>query len=135
MAITPWLRAAQGALPAVMTVLERSAKTLNPELQVLKARPKIPLVMTRDSVCAGDDSDAPHEKKIEVHSFLAPEAFVNATAIGYLPSVAGVGHSWTFVLNGLKIAEIGTSSIRALVGETPFADENYVHFVYHSATF
>lgn len=103
--------------------------------QVLKARPKIPVVLTRDSVCAGDDCDAPHEKKIEVHSFLDPEAFANATSSGYLPSVAGVGHSWSCVLNGVKIAVVGHSGIHPLVQETPFSDENRVHFVYHSATF
>ena len=37
------------------------------EFQVLKARPKIPVVLTRDSVCAGDDCDAPHEKTVEVY--------------------------------------------------------------------
>ena len=103
--------------------------------QVLKARPKISAVMTRDSVCAGDDCDAPHEKTIEVHSFLDPEAFANATSAGYLPSVAGVGHSWTCVLNDAKIAEIRVSGIEPLVRETSFSDENRVHFIYHSTTF
>ena len=101
----------------------------------LKDRPKISVVLTRDSVCAGDDCDAPHEKKTEIHSFLDPEAFANATSSGYLPSVAGVGHSWTCVLNGVKIADVRISGIRPLVRETPLSDENRVHFVYHSATF
>lgn len=104
-------------------------------LQILKARPKIPIVMTRDSVCAGDDCDAPHEKRLEVHPFVDPEAFAKVTSSGYLPSVAGVGHSWTCVLNGVKIAEVRVSGIRALVRETPLSDENRLHFVYHSATF
>lgn len=103
--------------------------------EVLKVRPKIPVVMTRDSVCAGDDCDAPHEKKMEVQSFLNPEAFSKAASSGYLPSVAGVGHSWTCVLNGVEIAEIRDAGIRALVRQTEFADENCVHFVYHSALF
>lgn len=101
--------------------------------QILKARPKIVVTMTRDSVCAGDDCDAPHEKKIEVHSFLDPEAFANAMSSGYLPSVAGIGHSWFCVLNGVKIAKIGHSGIWPLVRESPFSEENRVHFVYHSA--
>jgi hypothetical protein len=103
--------------------------------QVLKARPKIPVVLTRDSVAAGDDCDAPHEKTIEVHSFLDPEAFASATSSGYLPSVAGVGHTWTCVLNDVKIAEVTTDGVRALVRESPFSTENRVHFIYHSATF
>ncbi|HVU16117.1 MAG TPA: hypothetical protein VHD32_04295 [Candidatus Didemnitutus sp.] len=101
--------------------------------EVLKARPKIPVAMTRDSVCAGDDCDAPHEKKLEVHSFLDPRAFVSAVSSGYLPAVAGVGHSWTCVLNGAKIAEIRVSSIQSLVREIEFSDDNHIHFVYHSA--
>jgi len=103
------------------------------EFQILKAKPKIRVVLTRDSVCAGDDCDAPHEQDVEVYSFVDPEVFAKAVA-AYLPSVAGVGHSWTCVLNGVKIAEIGSSEIRALVRECPFAEENRVHFVYHSSS-
>jgi hypothetical protein len=105
------------------------------EFQVLKAKPKIPVVLTRDSVCAGDDCNAPHEKTVEVHSFVDPEAFVRAISADYLPSVAGVGHSWTCVLNGVKIAEVTNSSIRSLVQESPFSDENRAHFVYNSSRF
>lgn len=103
--------------------------------EVLKAKPKIPVLLTRDSVCQGDDCDAPHEKKIEVYSFVDPEAFSKATSSGYLPSVAGTGHSWTCVLNGVKIAEVRDTGVRPLVRVVEFADENRVHFVYHSARF
>ena len=105
------------------------------EFQVLKAKPKIPVVLTRDSVCAGDDCDAPHEKTVEVHSFVDPEAFARAISADYLPSVAGVGHSWTCVLNGVRIAEVTNSGVRSLVRESPFSDENRAHFVYHSSRF
>ena len=105
------------------------------EFQILKAKPKIPVVLTHDSVCAGDDCDAPHEKTVEVYSFVDPEAFAREISSGYLPSVAGVGHSWTCVLNGVRTAEVTTSSIRALVRESPFSEENRAHFVYHSSTF
>ena len=105
------------------------------EFQILKATPKILVVLTRDSVCAGDDCDAPHEKKLEVYSFIEPETFARAVSSGYLPRVAGVGHSWTCVLNGVKIAEIGNSDIRVLVRESPFSDENRAHFIYHAARF
>lgn len=100
---------------------------------ILKVRPKITVVLTRDSVCAADDCDAPHEKKIEVHSLLDAEAFARETSSGYLPAVAGAGHSWTCVLNGVRVAEIRDSGVRALVRESPFADQNRVHFIYHSA--
>jgi hypothetical protein len=105
------------------------------ELQTLKASPKIQVVLTRDSVCAGDDCGAPQDKKVEVYSFVDPEAFVRAISADYLPSVAGVGHSWTCLLNGVKVAEIKVSGIRSLVRKNPFSEENRVHFVYHSASF
>ncbi len=79
------------------------------EFQILKARPKIQIVLTRDSVCAGDDCDAPHDKKVEVYSFVDPQSFARAISADYLPSIAGVGHSWTCVLNGVKVAEIKIS--------------------------
>ena len=103
--------------------------------EVLKGRSRIQVILTRDSVCAGDDCDAPHEKFVEAYSFLDPVAFAQAISSGYVPSVAGVGHTWTCLLNGVKIAEIGNSGIRALARVTPFTDENRVHFVYHSAQF
>jgi hypothetical protein len=103
--------------------------------EVLKDRPKIQIMITRDSVCAGDDGDAPHEKSLEAYSFLDPTAFAQAVAYSYLPSVAGVGHTWICLLNDVHIAEIGNSSIRPLVRITPFANTNRVHFVYHSATY
>src|SRR5262249_4053018 len=103
------------------------------EFEILKSRPKIHLILTRDSVCASDDCDAPHEKMIEVYSFLDPEAFAREVSFGYLPSVAGVGHRWICELNGVKIAEVTSSGVRGLVRESPFSDENRAHFVYHSA--
>ena len=105
------------------------------EFQILKFRPKIQVVLTRQSVCAGDDCDAPHEKTVEVYSFVDPEVFAREVCSGYLPSVGGVGHSWTCVLNGVKIAEITHSGIRALVRESPFSGENHAHFIYHAARF
>jgi len=105
------------------------------ELQILKARPMLPVVLTRDSVCAGDDCDAPHEEAIEVESFVDPEALARALSTNYLPSVAGIGHSWTCVLNGQKLAVISLAGIRALIRESPFLAENRAHFVYHSARF
>jgi hypothetical protein len=102
---------------------------------VLRDRIRIPVTVTRDSVCAGDDGDAPHEKVLDQYSFLDPAAFAQAVSHGYLPSVAGIGHTWTCLLNDVRIAEIGNSGIKPLVSTTPFADSNRVHFVYHSATY
>ena len=41
-----------------------------------------------------DDCDAPHEKRISIHSFTDPAQFAKKSSSGYLPSVAGVAHSW-----------------------------------------
>ena len=105
------------------------------EFQILRGKPRILVVITRDSVCAADDCDAPHEKTIEVYSCVDLEAFTGEVSSGYLPSVAGSGHSWICVLNGVRMAEINRSGIRVLVHTNPFSDENRAHFVYHSATY
>jgi hypothetical protein len=105
------------------------------DFEVLKGRERIPVNLMRDSVCAGDDCDAPHERSVEVDAFVDPVTFAQAISSGYLPSVAGVGHKWTCVLNGIEIAEITVSEIRALVQTTPFASVNNAHFVYKSATY
>lgn len=104
------------------------------ESQTLKDRPKIQVSLNRDSVCAGDDCES-HQKTIEVYSFVDPSIFVREISSDYLPSVTGVGHSWTCVLNGVQMAEIVCSGIRALVPESPFAEENHVHFTYHPAKY
>lgn len=102
---------------------------------VLRDRPRIAVTVTRESVCADDDCDAPHERQIEAYSFLYPAAFAQAVSQDYLPLIAGVGHTWTCVLNDVRIAEVGSSGIRPLVRTTPFAEMNHVHFVYHAATY
>ena len=103
--------------------------------QVLKDRPQISVNITRDSVCAADDCDAPHEKTIKIHSFIDPVALAREASSGYLPSVAGVGHSWICVLNNIKIAEVKATEIQPLVSEAIFDEKNRIHFVYKSATY
>jgi hypothetical protein len=103
--------------------------------QVLKDRPQVSVILTRDSVCAADDCDAPHEKTIKIHSFIDPEALAREVSSGYLPSVAGIGHSWICVLNDIKIAEIQTIEIQPLVREATYNEINRIHFVYKSATY
>ena len=103
--------------------------------QVLKDRPQISMILTRDSVCAADDCDAPHEKTIKIHSFIDPEALAREVSSGYLLCVAGIGHSWICVLNNFKIAEIKTTEIQPLVREANFDENNRIHFVYKSATY
>ncbi|MDU0460306.1 MAG: hypothetical protein RW306_16380 [Geobacteraceae bacterium] len=81
------------------------------EFYIIKNRPKLDIRLTRDSVCAGDDVDAPHEKTLSSHSFLDPVALASHLSSGYLPSVQGVDHTWECKLNGNTIAIISTSKI------------------------
>lgn len=120
---------------AVEAVYAHTTSPSTVELLVMKGKPKITVVLTRDSVAAGDDSDAPHEKTVTVHSFMDPVLLARTLSTGYLPSVAGVGHTWTCVVNDVSVAEITTSEIRALVQQSPFAERNRAHFVYHSARY
>jgi hypothetical protein len=107
---------------------------MNSTFQVLKDRPKITILVTRDSVAAGDDCDAPHEEQIEIYSFTDPVHFTQEIASGYLPSVAGIGHSWDCLLNGIKIATI-TPRVIVAFGSIHFEESNSVHFRYNSASF
>ena len=104
--------------------------------RVLQGRPTVTLRLTRDSVAAGDDIHAPHEREVEVHSFADPVALVNHIHPGYLPSVAGFGHSWSCTLNGQRIATIqgNAAGIRAEVQEVRYQDTNHVHFFYTPAS-
>lgn len=102
---------------------------------VQKERPQVELVLTRDSVCAADDGDAPHETKVKMRSFLDAEALARETSSGYLPNVAGVGHSWTCLLNDKEIAEIKTTGIKPLVREIRYEERNRIHFAYTAANY
>ena len=96
---------------------------------------QIRIKMTRDSVCAADDCHAPHEKNISTPTFLDPVALTSHLSACYLPSVNGVGHTWDCVLNGKVIATVSVDTIKAKSQEVVYAENNYVHFVYHSATY
>jgi hypothetical protein len=103
--------------------------------EILKDRPMVKIRLTRDSVCAGDDCDAPHEENKEIHTFLDPSQFAKECSSGYLPLVSGIGHSWDCLLNKKKIARITFESIEPLVRYMEFGEENEVHFRYHSSTY
>lgn len=105
------------------------------EFSIMKNRPEVSISLTRDSVAAGDDTDAPHERKIKVRSFTDPVALAREASTNYLPNVAGTGHSWICVLNKIKIAEIKTNKIRPLIDEVRYSDENNIHFIYKSALY
>ncbi|WP_126456273.1 hypothetical protein [Sulfuriflexus mobilis] len=105
------------------------------EFSILKDRPEVPITLTRDSVAAGDDIDAPHEKKIKIKSFTDPVVLAREASTSYLPNVAGSGHSWICVLNKIEIAEIKTNEIQPLINEAEYSDKNNIHFIYKSARY
>jgi len=64
------------------------------------------LYVTRESVCAGDDVDAPHARTFVLSSPPSIEqALTTVLASGYLPSIAGGMASWS-VASGRPVAVI-----------------------------
>ena len=64
------------------------------------------LVVTRDSVAAGDDVDAPHLEEMDAPvGSDASEAVLLITRTGYLPPISGGRATWSIVSN-LPIAVI-----------------------------
>ena len=54
------------------------------------------IYLSRDSVCAGDDGDAPHSKQIVVADGASIEDILsNLSRSGYLPSIAGGKATWS----------------------------------------
>jgi len=96
---------------------------------------KVMVHLTRDSVCAGDDVDAPHERTVQVRAFTDPMEFLDQFSTGYLASVNGVGHSWTAVLNGLTIGKMFVDRIEPLVSTIDLEADNELFFRYHSSTY
>ena len=105
------------------------------QFQVLRDRPDVSIKVTRDSVCAGDDCHAPHEKMVKMPTFTDPHVFTSHLSSSYLPSVAGIGHTWDCLLNGNLVGSISTKGFQPKVHEIEYADENHVHFSYHSAAY
>lgn len=101
----------------------------------MKDRPEVSVVLSRDSVAAGDDIDAPHEKKIKIRAFVDPVSLARETSTNYLPSVSGTDHCWICVLNTIEIAEINTNGIRPLIHEATYSEENNIHFIYKPALY
>lgn len=96
---------------------------------------EVSILLTRDSVAAGDDIDAPHEKKIKLRSYIDPVVLSREASTGYLPNVAGSGHTWICVLNEVEIAQMMVNKIQPLVAEVKYGSSNHIHFIYKSAVY
>lgn len=99
--------------------------------EVVPGLRELELLVTRDSVAAGDDVWAPHEKTFKTPAFTDPVVLVGNIYPGYLPLVAGTGHSWSVLLNDRLIATISGGRVRS--ESSPVYDgRNVMHFVYNS---
>jgi hypothetical protein len=103
--------------------------------EILKGQPRVEVRLTRDSVAAADDLDPPHSRDIETYSFLDPVALITSIYPGYLPAVAGVGHSWDCIFNDRLIATVSVGEVLAKVHEVEYRPENHLHFLYRSASY
>jgi hypothetical protein len=62
------------------------------------------IYVTRASVCAGDDGDAPHARHFEAPGAADVAAAVeHVLAAGYLPSISGGNAAWS-VTSGIPVA-------------------------------
>ena len=104
------------------------------EFAVLESCPRIEFIMDRDSVCSSDDCDT-HKTSVETYSLIDTVALAEELSSGYLPSVAGFGHWWECILNGIVVAKILSNGKAEKIQEVDFKETNTVYFKYHSATF
>lgn len=93
-------------------------------------------MLTRDSVCMGDDVED-HTKVIDVVSDSTPHETIMNIAKIYLPNVMGYGHTWECLLNGTKIAMINgnCNKITLFTNNPSFNNGCNLDFKYHSATY
>jgi len=127
----PGTRRASGPVSVITDVLQE----MKLAFKVLRDRPTLRIRVTRDSVCAGDDVDAPNEKHVEVHSFTDPEAFIHAVTDAYgMPFIQGGRAAWVVLLNGDKIGVVAQewNAPRASVRELQFQESNHVFLRYHA---
>lgn len=96
----------------------------------------------RDSVCAGDDIEAPHSYAFAIQeNALLKDIFDHLATESYLPSVSGVNHFWEAII-GIKIVAVFKGN-----NKTPESSDNLLapvsscvndgqidmYFKYHSA--
>ena len=63
--------------------------------------------LTRDSVCMGDDSDAPHFLQLELPETSTIQDLVDAVdAHSYLAKVSGFDHQWILLVNNEEVSRL-----------------------------
>ena len=91
----------------------------------------IDIELTRDSVCAGDDIDAPHKKIVKMNSIIDTIALVTKISQNYLPAIAGQNHHWECLLNDKIIAIIEKDKILPKIYCVKYDEDNTIHFTYY----
>jgi hypothetical protein len=100
------------------------------------------IIVTRDSVAAGDDVDAPHRLEFDVPSEQPLlEILRTVSQLNYLPSILGGKATWS-AASGLPLAVfaqqwrelklLSALSMTAMQELDYRADGLYVHFSYHA---
>ncbi|MEM9337693.1 MAG: hypothetical protein AAGA66_03135 [Bacteroidota bacterium] len=100
-----------------------------------------PITLTRASVAAGDDMDAPHFRKIDIASdWKIERILLEVLNANYLPSIAGKA-TWSVAINE-PIAVINQGHDRSIKlitlpgyphqGTGGFVDIKTIHFNYHA---
>ena len=84
--------------------------------------------LTRDSVCMGDDVNAPHTKILSLSNYKISEHSIGEICLNYLPNVAGVGHSLECHINNILIAIIRVEKIEIITDEIFLNENNEMFF-------
>ncbi len=100
--------------------------------------------VTRDSVAAGDDFDAPHPYSFKMKKTAQlRDALERLANKGYLATVAGRGHRWEAKIGDCTVATLAANNHRpaqSKVLASPLiewaeSDQIGLHFRYHPATY
>jgi hypothetical protein len=96
----------------------------------------MPLVtVTRDSVCAADDVDAPHRQVISVPENRDAVAFLLSILVRYpLPSIHGRKATWECSVDGRRIGVVAQQWARPVVHvkQVELERSASLHFIYHA---
>ncbi len=96
----------------------------------------------RDSVCMGDDVDAPHLLQFEVKTdALIEDLFKQLASRNYLATVAGKNHYWEAIIDDIVVAKILGNNQKPECSDqlkeplSKFVQEGYIrlNYKYYSA--
>jgi len=94
---------------------------------------------TRDSVCAGDDCDAPHVKEMGIDAVTIEEVLLQVMRSGYLAQIAGGRATWS-AASKIPLAIVAQEWVRPRMLLGPSIIEEslniqygvvHIHFHYH----